>query len=84
MKFLLFLLVILFAVWLWRSGRKVGEPQAKRQAGPARPGARGGAPQDMVRCAVCGLHLPLSEAASSARAHYCSTEHRRQAEPGAY
>lgn len=83
MKFLLFLLVILLAVWLWRSGR-AAEPQAKRPATKAGPTSGKAAPQDMVRCAHCGLHLPLSEAVASSSAHYCGTEHRRLAEPGTY
>ncbi|QBK06232.1 hypothetical protein DW355_17275 [Hylemonella gracilis] len=83
MKFLLFLLVMLLAVWLWRSGR-TAEPPARRPAGPTRPTPRKTVPQDMVRCAHCGLHLPLSEAVVSTGAHYCSTEHRRLAEPGTY
>jgi uncharacterized protein len=83
MKFLLLLLVSLLAVWLWRSGR-TAEPREKRPPGPTRPTAAKATPQDMVRCAHCGLHLPLSEAVASTSAHYCSTEHRRLAEPGTY
>lgn len=83
MKFLLLLLVILLAAWLWRSGRPA-QPQAKRPADPARSTSRSTSPQDMVRCAHCGLHLPLSEAVASSSAHYCSAEHRRLAEPGTY
>lgn len=84
MKFLLILLVILLAAWLWRSGR-TAEPPAQRPGGPTRrPSTRQATPQDMVRCAHCGLHLPLSEAVASTSAHYCSVEHRRLAEPGTY
>ncbi|MDF3823442.1 PP0621 family protein [Leptospira sp. 96542] len=84
MKFLLFLLIILLAVWLWRSGRTAETPPKRTTGGPTRASARDTAPQDMVRCAHCGLHLPLSEAVASTSAHYCSAEHRQLAEPGTY
>jgi uncharacterized protein len=34
----------------------------------------------MVRCAACGLHLPLADAERGPRGVYCSKEHRRQIE----
>lgn len=37
-------------------------------------------PQDMVRCAVCGVHLPKSESIERDGAHYCCEEHSRSAE----
>ncbi|MFO6419828.1 PP0621 family protein [Hylemonella sp. W303a] len=83
MKFLLFLLIILLAVWLWRSGR-TAEAETKRASDPTRRSSPQTAPEDMVRCAHCGLHLPLREAIASSSAHYCSVEHRRLAEPGTY
>ena len=83
MKFLLFLLIILLAVWLWRSGR-TAEPETKRSSGTTRRSPAPSAPEDMVRCAHCGLHLPVHEAVASSSAQYCSVEHRRLAEPGTY
>lgn len=83
MKLLLFLLIILFAVWLWRSGRMT-EPQSKRPSDSTRRPPHQSVPEDMVRCAHCGLHLPLHEAVASSSAYYCSVEHRRLAEPGTY
>ena len=32
---------------------------------------------DMVRCARCGLHLPVGSAIRDGADWYCSTEHRR-------
>jgi uncharacterized protein len=34
--------------------------------------------EDMVRCQVCGINLPRSEAILSRGRIYCSDEHRRQ------
>jgi uncharacterized protein len=34
----------------------------------------------MVRCAVCGLHLPQADAQITPRGVYCSVEHRQQIE----
>ncbi|KQP16191.1 PP0621 family protein [Pseudorhodoferax sp. Leaf265] len=72
MKFLIVLLVVAFGVWLWRS-RRPAPP-------PAKPRARNALPAEMVRCAACGLHLPLADAERSPRGVYCSKEHRRQIE----
>lgn len=39
----------------------------------------GGEPkgEDMVRCQVCGVNLPRSEAIISGGRYYCGEEHRR-------
>lgn len=39
------------------------------------PDAR--APEDMVRCQVCGVNMPRSEALLSRGRYYCCEEHRR-------
>ena len=75
MKLLVVFLVVLFGVWLWRQGR-LADRSAKPP--PRRPPAA--LPNEMVRCAVCGLHLPASEALTSARGSFCGPEHQRQAE----
>jgi uncharacterized protein len=36
-----------------------------------------GLPEDMVRCAVCGVHLPRSESFTSRGKFYCTDEHRQ-------
>ncbi|WP_454709768.1 PP0621 family protein [Delftia acidovorans] len=74
MKYLLVLIVIIVAVGIWRSQRRA-EARERRQA--AAPLA---APQDMVECAHCGLHLPRSEAIEAAGRSYCSAEHRTLAQ----
>lgn len=67
MKYLVLLIVLgLFYMW-WRSQRidRVAPP-------PPLP-----APQDVVACAHCGVHVPRSEALSQGALHYCCIEHQR-------
>ena len=37
--------------------------------------------EDMVRCAVCGVHLPKSDSLVAQGAFFCSEEHRRAHAP---
>lgn len=68
MKYLLVLAVLAIAYGLWRNKRR---PPTDRSSPPRVP-----APQDMVACAHCGLHLPRTDALSQGRQHYCSADHR--------
>lgn len=69
MKYLVLLLVIVVVLWLFRS-----RPRAAR---PTRPADQGGkAPQAMIECAHCGVHLPRAEAVAGAQGLYCSEAHR--------
>lgn len=70
-KLLIVLLAVLAGVWLWRRGRRLA-----RQAAVMRPPPP---VQTMLRCAVCGTHVPEGEAARGARGAYCSAAHRAQA-----
>ena len=83
MKYLLVLIVIVIAVGVWRGQRRT-EARERRQAAPRNPAnlanAPLAAPQDMVECAHCGLHLPRSEAIEAAGRSYCSAEHRALAQ----
>ncbi len=74
MKYLVLLAVLVVAYLVWRNGRL-------RDGRSAPPRARGAAgPQEMVRCAHCGVHLPRPDAVAGARgAFYCSEEHRLRA-----
>ena len=75
MKFFLFVVAVLIGVWLWRSGRQKDVASKKPPAPPA-------ALQDMVSCALCGLHLPQAESVSGrAGLLYCCKDHRQRAEP---
>lgn len=75
MKLLLMLLVLLFAVWLWRSGRQAKQASQR----PASPPAK--TPLEMIACGQCGLHLPKADAVVGQHGLYCSIEHRQRAEP---
>lgn len=67
-KILLVIAVTVLVVLLFKSlGRK--------GLGPARP-ADGKGVEDMVRCQVCGVNLPRSEALMSQGRFYCCDQHR--------
>ena len=82
MKYLLVIAIALGVYWMWRQerlGEKAGreKPAARRPA----PASALQSPQAMVSCAVCGLHLPRSEALAdgpggTAPFYYCP-EHRQ-------
>ncbi|MBP6896438.1 MAG: hypothetical protein KBC94_18670 [Pseudacidovorax sp.] len=79
MKFLLVTLVVAVAIWIWRRNRQEELDAASPPRPNARPAVRG--PQQMVRCAHCGLHLPAADAVSGRHGTYCSDRHRNAAEP---
>lgn len=62
------LLLLVLAAWLI-----VTLLRRRRRRTDAPPPAAKSA--NMVRCAVCGVHLPESEAILSNRLHYCCEEH---------
>jgi uncharacterized protein len=66
----LLLVIAVFAVvyLIVRAGRNKSE-------GAAPPSAT--REEDMVRCQVCGVHLPRSEALSSREDFFCTEEHLR-------
>ena len=73
MKYFLILLAVAAGIWIWRSGR--------REALRAREAARRPAPpqlQDMVRCSVCGVHLPATGAVAVRSGVFCCPEHQKQ------
>ena len=69
MKLLVLLLVLFFALWLWRRGRSEAS-KPKSQQPPSAPQI----PQ-MVQCLHCQVHLPLEEAVQGALGSYCSAAH---------
>jgi uncharacterized protein len=76
MKYLLLIALALLLVWWWRTATRNRNTDAPAQTGaPKRP-----APQDMVACRQCGLHLPRAEAIASGQGVYCSDAHRRAVE----
>ncbi len=75
-KILFLLLLGVAALWalrvLWRVKR--GDRQDAANAPPSP------APEDMVRCAQCGVHLPRSESLMRGGRLFCSEEHVRLTE----
>ena len=73
MKYLLVLLVV--GIGLWSLMARLRGPRPPRgDSGKAPPG---NAPQAMVECAHCGLHLPAADALPEGSRLYCSDAHRR-------
>jgi uncharacterized protein len=71
MKYLLVLLVVVVVLWLMLRGREASV------SSPRRRGRGRAAPQAMVVCAHCGVHLPGTEALTDSRGlAYCSDAHR--------
>ena len=68
-KFLLLIAVFVIAYMVIKSGSKRGDG-AQRPPGSGRE-------EDMVRCKICGLHLPRSESLRSGDEFFCSEEHLR-------
>lgn len=79
MKYLVVIAVLLVVFWLWRAGRDSGARAVPRDRGAPKKNP----PQlEMVRCRVCGVHLPEADAVRADAAYYCSVEHLNQAERG--
>jgi uncharacterized protein len=76
MKYLIWLLAILAAIWAFKRSRRLAKP-AKPTEDEKTPSA---SPSNMVACAHCGLHLPQEEAVTGTKGLYCSTEHRAAAQ----
>ena len=71
MKFLVLLAVLFVAYLVWRGKRE--------EKNPSRPQARSlPAPQDMLACARCGVHVPRGDAWLSDGRSYCCREHQQQ------
>ena len=65
MKYLLVLIVVAVGAAWWRSQQA---PAARSKSVPPRRAA----PENMVACAHCGVHLPRSEALVQDGKFYCS------------
>jgi uncharacterized protein len=88
MKYLIWVLVIGVLWWWWTvKARAPRTPTASTK--PVGKAAAAPGPQEMVRCAYCGLHLPRNEAlpppaaatveaaqGADAERLYCSEAHR--------
>ena len=69
MKILLFLVAVFVLLWLLRGAG------SRRSAGTARTRPPR-APQEMVACAQCGVHLPRDEALPGRGGVFCGEAHR--------
>ena len=78
MKYLVLFAVLFIAYLVWRNNRVERRDDDKRRPTAAR--GEPGAPQEMVSCAVCGLHLPQPDALRGPDGRFfCSQEHRLRA-----
>ena len=68
MKYLLLLLVVGYVLWRWLQGQAV-----RRSAPPPDPAQT----IEMVACAYCGVHLPVSQALTVRSVHFCSVAHQK-------
>jgi len=67
---LIFIIAVTLLLVLWFKS------MARRKDRDARPPANQGGAEDMVRCQVCGVNLPRSEALMSQGRFYCCEQHR--------
>jgi uncharacterized protein len=88
------ILVVAYVVWHMMVASKRRVDRSREAAGRDGPDAGQGAandgrgskagrlraPEAMMQCAVCGVHLPGSEAVYAQGRVYCSAEHRDQDE----
>jgi len=74
MKYLL--LLVLLALVFFVLGLKRSRPREPESRKPP-PVAQ---PQTMLRCAECGMHLPVGEALPGKGGVFCSTAHRNSHE----
>ena len=72
-RLLVLILLIVVAVWLVR--RALHRIQQKESAQGSNPASK--VPDELVRCAHCGVHLPRAEARQAAGRAYCTEEHAR-------
>ena len=72
MKYLLLFALLAVAYMVWRNARIAERTRAAPPPAPPRI-----APQDMVCCPVCSVHLPRSDAVAGPDGKlYCSHDHR--------
>jgi len=68
------LLIALFFVVLWA----LRKAQSSRPEVPTPPASR--VPEQMVKCAHCGVNQPISESILTQGHFYCCEDHRHEAE----
>ncbi|GJG97457.1 PP0621 family protein [Cupriavidus pauculus] len=77
-RIFLLLAVVLGILW-WLRARASASAQADleraRRSASARASEAAGAPEAMVQCAHCGVHLPRGDAIGWQGLHYCRRSH---------
>lgn len=76
-KFLLLILLAIVVSLIWRNAKQRAADSAKRAA-------RATAPERIVACAFCGVHVPESEAVSDDGRMFCGESHRQAYRSGAH
>ena len=71
MKYLLLLAGLLLCYFLVRASLRRKREERSRQASVT-------APEDMVRCAQCGIHLPRGESLMVRGETFCCAEHEQR------
>lgn len=77
-KFLILIAIVFVVIWFMRGARTASRRDAapKPTSAPRAPPA----PQDMVECPVCHVHLPRADALPGPDGQlYCCAEHRQRA-----
>ena len=77
MKFLVLIIIVMAVVWFIRNNRRDdGRGSDTKQPRHGRPP---GAPQDMVQCPICSVHLPRTDALPGPDGRlYCCADHRQR------
>jgi len=68
MKYLLWIGLLFVIYWFLRNNKR-RKPNAPETQRPREP-------EQMVTCAHCGVHLPISESITARGQHFCSTNHQ--------
>jgi uncharacterized protein len=68
--FFVLLAIAAYVGWQWLRRTSLRGPAAGRQTPTA--------PQSMVSCAHCGLHVPQLEALPAGDRYFCCEDHRRR------
>ena len=82
MKYLVLfaLLAVVYLLWKHQRTQERGGREGGTRPPPAGAARQAASPQEMVRCPVCALHLPHTDAVAGRTGQYCSEAHRQQAE----
>jgi len=75
MKYLLLIAFVVFVSWMLRRPRIGGS-----RSGAQRRSAADDTPEQMVKCAHCGVNQPISESILTHGRYYCCNAHRLESE----